>query len=48
MRMPDDNGSKRSGFFMTLGGLNLLIALGIVGLQAGLLVKTAKGVSPLR
>jgi len=38
-RTPNDNRSKISGFYMTVGGLSLLIALGIVGL---LLVKDRK------
>ena len=38
-RTPNDNGSKLGEFFMTVGGLSLLIALGFVGL---LLVKDPK------
>ena len=38
-RTPNDDRSKISGFYMTVGGLSLLIALGIVG---SLLVKDRK------
>ena len=43
----DDNGSKLSSFLMTVGGLSLLIALGIVHLQVGLLVKDQKWTPPI-
>ena len=46
-REPNDNTSKLSKFFMTVGGLSLLIALGIVHLQVGLLVKDQKWTPPI-
>ena len=46
-REPNDNTSKLTKFFMTVGGLSLLIALGIVHLQVGLLVKDQKWTPPI-
>ena len=46
-REPNDNTGKLSKFFMTVGGLSLLIALGIVHLQVGLLVKDHKWTPPV-